>query len=64
MTKEFETHRWVFIGPSLIPLLYERHRVIKQWINEAKFDPNMVFQMVKVRKLEENVQAKVKGYVS
>jgi len=55
-------YRWLFIGN--VPLLYDKIRVARQWNVEASLDPKALREAVGVKKLEENVQEKVNGYVS
>lgn len=57
-----DTHRYLFIGN--IPLLYDKKRVARQWNIEFNLDSKPLREAVGVKKLEENVQEKVNGYVS
>lgn len=56
-----DEYRYLFIGD--IPLLYDKTRVARQWNIEFSLDPKPLREAVGVKKLEENVQEKVNGYV-
>ena len=56
------THRWMFVGE--IPILCEMRRLTKQFQIWFWLDSKPVLEAVGIKKLEENVEEKIRGYVS
>lgn len=62
MVKKSDHYKWMFIGD--VPLLYDEKRLARQFQVWFWLNPEPVLEEMGLKKLKEDAQAKVKGYVS